>query len=276
MTAAPRPRYTIVMSHSLSYPSEKRRSLDNIAEIAEQIATHGYALCHQLPCISGCQLLDFTSRIGSHDLGIDEELSGPPIMHLRFDAAKAARRDRPAYFSNEAFPLHTDLAYVVNPPRYLFTLCVQPDPQGGGVTLLSDCSHAWQDLPPEHKRQLEKPQFKFRNPPNTPPGATEPLPIYLAAEGESIFRYRRDSMSFPSQADAAIAYFSQAVENVAFSFPLRRGDLLIVDNHRILHGRTAFVPPENSNAHRHLLRTYAQDARRSAFLTRANKPINIA
>ena len=244
-------------------------SPNNIDHINEEINRHGYALCRRLPCISESWLLDFASRIGSLDLCIPGELSGPPVMHLMFNEAKAPQRDRPAYFSNEAFPLHSDLAYVFNPPRYLFTLCLQPDRNGGGLTILSDCTQAWQALSLEHKRQLEEPQFQFRNPPNTPPGGTGRLPVFLVADDWSMFRYRRDSMTYDSHAADAIASFSDALDECAFSVPLCSGDLLIVDNHRILHGRTAFLLKEIPNERRHLLRAYAQDKRRIAFFTRS-------
>ena len=72
-------------------------------------------------------ILEYAERLGSSRLNIPEQLTGPPVMHLRFDESKAQSTSRPAYFTSSEFPLHTDLSYVDNPPRYLLTLCIRAD-----------------------------------------------------------------------------------------------------------------------------------------------------
>jgi hypothetical protein len=56
----------------------------------------------------------------------------------------------------------------------------------------------------------------------------------------------------------AITEFDAALREVATGRLLSSGDLLIADNHRMVHGRTAFIPGRSS-AERHLRRSYAAE-----------------
>ncbi len=240
--------------------------------IQERIQEYGFAVCEVSSAEPANELLNRAARIGTLDLDIDKELSGPPIMHIKYDPIKATRRDRPAYFSSEAFPLDTDMSYVVNPPRYLLMLCLMSDSSGGGYTTLSDCRSAWNALSRTDQSELASSQFRFRNPPNTLSGDSGALPMSYATPHWQMWRVRMDSMIFPACASEAVGAFSRSLEEYSISFALSAGQLLIVDNHRITHGRTAF-DPSTSNTTRHLLRTYSQDPNRSAHLQRAiNSP----
>ncbi len=58
-------------------------------------------------------------------------------------------------------------------------------------------------------------------------------------------------------AAAAVQRFHDALVRIALVVELQRGDLLVVDNHRVTHGRKAFQPQFGQLSERHLLRTYA-------------------
>lgn len=231
----------------------------------DRLSHDGFAAC-EVDLEEPAQfLLGAAASVGSLDLEIDEELAGPAIMNIKHDPVKASKADRPAYFSNDAFPLHTDLSYVVNPPRFLLMLCLAPDASGGGLITVSDCQHAWRRLSSSNRRPLTMPQFRFRNPPNTPTGDAGALPISYSAHGWHVWRYRRDSMSVPEDTLSAIDDFAFILEQTTTTFGLSAGELLIVDNHRMTHGRTAF----DATGPRHFLRSYAQDSFRSESLRSA-------
>lgn len=62
-------------------------------------------------------------------------------------------------------------------------------------------------------------------------------------------------MRFPAEAGAAVLALHRALETVEIALRLNAGDLLVLDNHRVAHGRTAFATGESAS--RHLMRMYA-------------------
>lgn len=198
-------------------------------------------------------ILQYARVLGSPELDIPVQLSGPTVMHLRFDDKKAQDTDRQAYFTSGAFPLHTDLSYVSNPPRYLLTMCVTADESGGGITTLASIESAWQQLSSAHRSVLMQRSFSFENAPNTGVGVCKNQPIHEANGGAGLWRFRLDTLIYPRDAAGAVQNLTRALERTVVEIPLECGDLLILDNHRVAHGRTAFNVPSS----RHLLRAYA-------------------
>ena len=191
--------------------------------------------------------------LGSYKLLAPEHLSGPPVMHLRFDEAKAQSASRQAYFTCGEFPLHTDLSYVPKPPRYMLALCIEADQSGGGITTVASLEAAWSRISAREQKLLRQSVFSFKNAPNTGDDVCSKQPIYRPNRSRGIWRFRQDSLIVPDNAVAAIHSFSAALEQEKMHLLLRSGDLLIVDNHRIAHGRTSFEAPSA----RHFLRAYS-------------------
>ena len=230
--------------------------------IQDRLKHEGFVVCEGQSDDPARFLLSVAASVGSLDLEIDEEIAGLAIMGIKYDPLKASQTSRPAYFSSDAFPLHTDLSYVVNPPRFLLMLCLVPDAAGGGLTKLSDCQQTWSRLSMSDRTQLGTAQFRFRNPPNTPEGDAGVLSVSYSSPQWNIWRFRRDSMIVPDDALLAVDHFGFILEQTAITFGLSAGELLIIDNHRMVHGRTAF----DSDSPRHFLRCYAQDSSRRASL----------
>ena len=202
------------------------------------------------------EILAYAHGLGSPKLRIPEQLSGPPVMHLRFDETKARTTSRQAYFTCGEFPLHTDLTYVPNPPRYLLTLCIEPDGRGGGMIVLADLELAWSRISVPDQQLLRQPSFDFENAPNTGAGVCRQLPMYEPNDVSGIWRFRQDTLVYPERAAGAIQNFSKVLEQIKTQSSLDAGDLLIIDNHRIAHGRSSFEAPSA----RHFLRAYAETA----------------
>ncbi len=224
----------------------------SVRQIEAALGREGICLIKHVPAREDA-ILSFANQIGTLDLGIAEVLSGPPVMRLEFDEAKAGSADKSAYFTSDEFSLHTDLTYVKNPPRWLLTLCVEPDEGGGGLTVLTDCKPAWAALAEDERAILEQPIFSFENAPNTGEGICENVAIHEPASPER-WRVRSDTLICPAECDAAMKRFTQELEERAVQFLMNAGDLLIIDNYRILHGRTPFQTPSL----RCMLRAYAQ------------------
>ncbi|MEL6745233.1 MAG: TauD/TfdA family dioxygenase, partial [Pseudomonadota bacterium] len=204
-------------------------------------------------------LLAFVSAIGSADLGADEHLTGPPIMELKLDVQRAKHAVTSAYFTPDQFSLHTDLAYVDRPPRYILTHCVQPDPDGGGVTLLSDVKQAITLLSDKDREALSDTVFSFRYPPGCEEGESASFAVIddSSDSGTPRLRFRLDRTNCPTSHQKPLENLADALAKCSFQLKLFAGDLLILDNTRMAHGRTALST--SGGTHRHLRRAYAAE-----------------
>lgn len=213
----------------------------------------GFVLLKNLDPSSPEIILQVAKALGSLNVGIAEELLGPTVMELRYDQSKIVDGAKAAYFTSNAFPLHTDVSYVHNPPRLMLLHCVHPSPDAGGVTILSDCRAASERLDDDDLSRLDAPVYHFIYPPNCPQGESKSLPIRTPG----MWRFKLESMRFPDAMAGTVQRFTQALNEIAQTRLLERGDLLIVDNHRVAHGRTAFQPSSPGLPERRLLRVYA-------------------
>lgn len=145
------------------------------------------------------------------------------------------------------FGLHTDDFFTAQPVRWVLMHCWQPDPTGGGRSLLADVRQIVPRLSAGALQRLQQPDF---------PGPAGWQPILQAtARGWQVRFNHRDMVAFaacfgpalaPDQR-AALDELDEVASVVASSLQLAPGDCLVVDNHRVLHGRTAF------DAHSHRL-----------------------
>ncbi len=209
-----------------------------------------------LKCInpeSTDELIRLGRMLGTTDVGIEEELLGATVMHLRHNPDITPKNQQPAYFTSDYFPLHTDVSYVPNPPRFMLLHCVNQDPEGGGSNLLADCNQALALLTDEERAKIRQPVFNFLYPPNCVEGQS----LAYAISGSGLWRYKHSSMRFPQDTEVAVARFNQALIDVSITLLLERGDMLIVDNHRIAHGRTGFNHADPKLPGRHFMRLYA-------------------
>ena len=228
----------------------------SVGEVRNRLAADGACWLTGLDAATPDTLLEWAEHLGSWDLGIAEELLGPRIMHLRYDPEKVQLARQPAYFTSDEFPLHTDVSYVPNPPGLMLMHCVRPDPAGGGQVLLADCDKAQRMLPDAVLTSLQLPAFRFLYPPACPEGASAPAAILEQGR----WRFKFACMEFAAEHAPAVNAFYQALLAVCETVMLQAGDLLIVDNHRMAHGRSAFgvsgVAKHGPQTGRHIMRCY--------------------
>lgn len=146
-------------------------------------------------------------------------------------------------FGLDAFPFHTDLAHWASPPRYLMLRCTLGDPDA--LTLLVDGKVLVDALGPSVlSRCLTRP----RRPMN---GTFHLLPIWRDTCGSAQQLFRWDSIYLlPANAYAQtvcreiVDYLSQIQPSAVV---LRnKGDTLLLDNWRLLHGRSPVQNPASS------------------------------
>jgi L-asparagine oxygenase len=150
--------------------------------------------------------------------------------------SKGRSNDYSGVFGLSTFPLHTDLAHWASPPRYLLLRCVNGSPQVATnvlpVTALEAALGA-----ACLRRAVARPRRVGRS------GAHVLLPIVLETGGSQLYM-RWDSlflvpMNDGSKRVAEVLAAERWQSDKLLQFYLTdRGDTLILDNWRCLHGRS--------------------------------------
>lgn len=143
------------------------------------------------------------------------------------------------------FELHDDFAFAATPPDTTFILCIQPDPQYPvfGLSYLLDSARLIPALKAQRPHLLD---FAL----NTPVTFTSDHSLQKTAYtghliepdpdgGGYELRYRRRFLSpeFVQAHAALLSEYEDFTQSLAMEFVLDRGDLLIFNNRRFLHGR---------------------------------------
>ncbi|WP_329486673.1 TauD/TfdA family dioxygenase [Kitasatospora sp. NBC_01246] len=136
--------------------------------------------------------------------------------------------------------LHTECAQLPRPPRLLLLACARTA-DSGGETLLVDGRAVLAELAGFHPTSLEAlaaPRAAYFGGAD---GHFAPVLEHLP-DGRWRLRLRQDSLArFSPDAEAHLPALRRAVEHNTTRTRLASGQGLVLDNHRVLHGRTAFV-----------------------------------
>jgi L-asparagine oxygenase len=160
-----------------------------------------------------------------------------------------------SYYSWNNFDYHTDLQYVDNPPDFIAILCVTPDAHGEGRSIFADIRATVNDLDAVTLAELQQPHFIFQAPQHYQGGLVARKSILEKdAEGQWLVRVRFDRASTDTPAaEAALQTLSAAFDQHRIEFLVGKDQTYIIDNRRIVHGRTPFNPTF-SDSDRHLKR----------------------
>jgi alpha-ketoglutarate-dependent taurine dioxygenase len=155
-----------------------------------------------------------------------------------------AYRDRQTSGSSDVvLEMHTELAFVANPPEYLMLFCVRQDQERSAETHLYDSRFALGSLTREQCQQLAQPRFRFGLDANITGSVEEKVeaaPILCRATAR-LLRYDLD-LYRPSgdEYQGAFEALSGALLDRRISLRLKTGQLLLVDNKRMVHSRSKF------------------------------------
>ncbi|WP_158702462.1 TauD/TfdA family dioxygenase [Kitasatospora sp. MMS16-BH015] len=152
---------------------------------------------------------------------------------------------------------HSDRGMRPAPPRLLALLCIRPAAEGGDSLLVS--GHTVHDAllatAPEALAILYRPVHFGSEPPTAgAPAFDRHYPVFQPREGRLRMQYNRywitrgqqeqDAPLTPTQLAALDAFDrATAAPGTTLRLRLRPGDLLVVDNLTVLHGRTAYTDP---------------------------------
>lgn len=151
-------------------------------------------------------------------------------------------------------PLHTEHSRDGRPPRYLGFLCERPA-ESGGATLLGLATDLWRVLNtsnPAAAQRLRDRVPVMRHVHDPDQSSRYDLRTVFISEGDRLTvcypRYwiERCRVDGVSEADGLLWRAVDAIDRAAASpdvlqtLSLARGDMVFLDNTRVLHGRTAF------------------------------------
>ena len=173
-------------------------------------------------------------------------------------------------FARGDVPFHWDGAFARATPRFFLFQCPQaPQAGGGGETVFCDTTEVLRRTDPALVRQWESVEVTYRTDKIQHYGGlvTTPLLATHPATGERTIRYAEplppadylnplsvEVTGIPEQQDQAgfLADLRDRLHHpdVCYHHEWRDGDIVVVDNHALVHGRNAF----QGNASRHLQR----------------------
>lgn len=181
-----------------------------------------------------------------HGLG---GLLGTPRADGPTLVTQAAGAQERGGMSDKELALHTDRAGAPGPPRLLGLLCVRAAPHGGDSLLVSGHS-VYNRLARDQPEALDELQQDFHF--GAGPGFDRVYPVFRWEHGRLRVQYNRywierghreAGRPLTAPTLAALDAFDAVLSDPATAVRrrLRPGDLLLLDNTVILHGRTAFA-----------------------------------
>jgi alpha-ketoglutarate-dependent taurine dioxygenase len=193
-------------------------------ELREPLDRDGYCLIHD---VDSKDLLHWASIVGRpqqdpRDRVLVKDIRPQPEMVANPNTLSSR-------YGMGAFPFHTEAAYISRPPKYLLLYCVNPG-IGGRNTIVLDSAHLLRQV--ANRRRLGTWVVK---------AGRRPFLCYALQGGPTDFgiRYDRECV-FPRGAIArseerSIQEFVLGSTPTTIRWATRQ--LLILDNHRMLHGR---------------------------------------
>jgi alpha-ketoglutarate-dependent taurine dioxygenase len=191
------------------------------------------------------------------------------VLEWEFGAVNElqVRSDTKNYlYTNREVPMHWDGAFAGRVPHYIFFHCqVAPLPGSGGQTTFCDAVELLPRATPEERRLWQEVRITYRTEKVVHYGGTftQALLDRHLVSGEAVVRFaepvedlnpvRLEIHGLPAETHAEfLAEMHRRLNDpaVCLAHEWREGDVVLADNHALLHGRRAFTQP----AARHLRR----------------------
>lgn len=158
------------------------------------------------------------------------------------------RESRQANDGSRRFSSHIEHAFREERERLdtLLLLCIRPDHDHQAVTTFTEIRDVLPHLSWSTREIIREPLFSVRSPQSVGDVAySEPRPILCGPDEDPRVCFNLAGMTaVRSYAQPALDELAEAVESPEFQRGLKldRGDLLIINNRRVSHGRSDFTP----------------------------------
>lgn len=163
-----------------------------------------------------------------------------PVMTMKFDANAANY-----LFSDEAVPFHWDGAFYKEPKLLLF-YCTESEGKGG-ETIFSDTTALWNSLTEAEKDECRNVTLTYTTEKKAHYGGTIRVPLVQKHPftGETILRMAERvetqknpvTLTIEGASEEFYERMTRKLYENRIEHSWEKGDLLIVDNYRYLHGR---------------------------------------
>ena len=214
---------------------------------------------------------------------VAQEWSGKMIYDVRYDGEGYTADTRTA-LTPEGLDMHNDSSMGEAPANYISLLCLQTA-QSGGKSSLSSAYAAhnhFLDLHPELLDRLYQPFYRDKQQ-YQPEGAerTNWYPIFSAEPGarnagglrirfnNRVIRrgYQKTEQVLDNAGAQAVEILNTFLIDPAHrhDFWMERGQIQILNNRSIVHGRTPYVDHESPEQRRHLIRLWLRAGDRRQF-----------
>ena len=215
--------------------------------LREWVSAHRVVVLRGFAPLPGDSFPDFCSRLG-------------PILEWDFGAVNDLRA-RPAarnyIYTNHAVPFHWDGAFAGRVPHYIIFQCdAAPPPGAGGETLFCDTTRLRARARPDQQTRWGRVAITYTTEKIAHYGGsfTAPLLAHHPVSNEPTVRFAEpvndlnplhlEIAGLP--ADAHADFLRELGEllyapAVCYAHAWQSGDLLVADNHALLHGRRAYA-----------------------------------
>lgn len=204
-------------------------------------------------------LVEVASELG-HAIGYEPELGGALVQDLF--PIRGNERRQVSTSSSTTLAWHTETAFHPDCPHYLLLSCRRGEP--GAYTLLASSHDAVEQLDREALQILAQPRFHTRPDESfLAPGSVgafgPEMAVINAMGGSWKFTYDQQLMEgLDPEAEQALQQLQRAIDQVTQRIELVAGDLLVIDNHVAVHGRSPFTA-RFDGTDRWLQRTFVVD-----------------
>lgn len=192
------------------------------------------------PSIS--KLIQVTKKYGTI-VGYKQEQNGQLIQHVF--PKKSNELAQTSGSSKVKLQLHTETAFHPYKPDYVALMCIRPDPSA--ATVYADVDDILKRLPLWAVHELHKNSFvtrvdaSFRT--RGEPDQEVNMPVLVTAGGKTTISFDADLMSGIDDAGSqALDCLRNAADAASKHIVLDAGDVVVMDNSKIVHGRSQFTP----------------------------------
>ena len=220
---------------------------DHTERLREALDENGFAVFGGIT--SPQQFLGVAEEIGTPRRYVQTDENGVTTLSS-LEATKGIGQAGKFEVDHELQP-HTDGCAMSEPAQFLMLYCVQPDTLGGGESMLVDGKKVYERMiqqNPELLERLQTPDSVVFGPKDKPEKQLRTSIISVEDDGLVSFRLRRDGEAWYvdqdgvlkplSELDEELKPFYDLVEEEMTKFTLQPGQGFIVNNRRMLHGRT--------------------------------------
>jgi L-asparagine oxygenase len=208
-------------------------------------------------------LLSIAGMIGP-PIGFEDWHKGERIQNLYPIPELKARQCA----SNSVYlEMHTETAFRPTTPTHLALLCLKQDPQGLARTVFCDLGAIIDSMDRNARSILASARFCFQADIDGTRGFTEPKPIDSFDGGKRRLHYAEALTAIDSSGLRALSDLREQIISNSVVLELKKGDLVLIDNYHVIHGRTAFSP-RYDGTDRWLQRVLIGKCERAASLAR--------